>query len=82
MADVDDEIRDIKREIIESRALVIKTSNVLSALAADVKSIAKRQANYERRISWNSWVGPSVGGVRLWPGPEKDAGEPPGTRGV
>lgn len=56
MSDVDDEIRDIKREIIESRALVIKTSNVLSALAADVKSIAKRQANYERRISWNSWV--------------------------
>lgn len=56
MADVDDEIREIKREIIESRALVIKTSNVLSALAADVKSIAKRQANYERRISWNSWV--------------------------
>ncbi len=56
MADVDDEIREIKREIIESRALVIKTSNVLSALAADVKSIAKRQATYERRISWNSWV--------------------------
>lgn len=56
MIDVDDEIREIKREIIESRALVIKTSNVLSALAADVKSIAKRQTNYERRISWNSWV--------------------------
>ncbi len=56
MTDVDDEIREIKREIIESRALVIKTGNVLSALAADVKSIAKRQTNYERRISWNSWV--------------------------
>jgi cytochrome P450 len=56
MSDVDDEIREIKREIIESRALVLKTSNVLSALAADVKSIAKRQAGYERRISWNSWV--------------------------
>lgn len=56
MADVDEEIRDIKREIIESRALVIKTSNLLSALAADVKSIAKRQAGYERRFTWNSWV--------------------------
>ena len=35
-----------------------------------------------RAISWNSWVGPRVGGVRLWPGPEKEAGEPPGARGV
>jgi TolA-binding protein len=56
MADVDDEIREIKREIIESRALVIKTSNLLSALAADVKAVAKRQAGYERRFTWNSWV--------------------------
>ncbi len=54
MSDVDDEIREIKREIIESRALVIKTSNVLSSLAADVKSVAKRQAGYERRFTWNS----------------------------
>ncbi|GAB4213484.1 MAG: hypothetical protein OHK0013_37400 [Sandaracinaceae bacterium] len=56
MADVDDEIREIKREIIESRALIIKTSNLLSALAADVKAVAKRQAGYERRFTWNSWV--------------------------
>lgn len=56
MSDVDDEIREIKREIIESRALIIKTSNVLSSLAADVKSVAKRQSGYERRFAWNSWV--------------------------
>lgn len=56
MADVDEEIREIKREIIESRGLVIKTSNLTQSLAADIKSIAKRQAGYERRFNWNSWV--------------------------
>jgi TolA-binding protein len=54
MHDVDEELRDIKREIIESRGLVIKTNNLTNALSADVKSIAKRQQTYERRISWNS----------------------------
>jgi TolA-binding protein len=56
MADVDEEIREIKREIIESRGLVIKTSNLTNSLAADIKSIAKRQAGYERRFNVNSWV--------------------------
>jgi len=54
MHEVDDELRDIKREIIESRGLVIKTNNLTNALSADVKSIAKRQQGYEQRISWNS----------------------------
>lgn len=56
MADVDEEIREIKREIIESRGLVIKTSNLTNSLAADIKSIAKRQVGYERRFNWNSWI--------------------------
>ena len=42
MHEVDDELRDIKREIIESRGLVIKTNNLTNALSADIKSIAKR----------------------------------------
>ena len=50
----DEELREIKREIIESRGLVIKTNNLTNALSADIKSIAKRQQSYERRISWNS----------------------------
>ena len=54
MADADEEIREIKREIIESRGLVIKTSNLTNSLAADIKSIAKRQAGYERRFTRNS----------------------------
>jgi TolA-binding protein len=54
MREVDDELQEIKREIIESRGLVIKTNNLTNALSADVKSIAKRQQGYERRIFWNS----------------------------
>jgi TolA-binding protein len=52
--EVEDEIRELRREVIESRGLVIKTNNLTNALAADLKSIAKRQVGYERRISWNS----------------------------
>lgn len=54
MHEVDDELRDIKREIIESRGLVIKTNNLTNALSADIKSIAKRQQGYEGRLAWNS----------------------------
>jgi TolA-binding protein len=54
MHEVDDELREIKREIIESRGLVIKTNNLANALSADIKSIAKRQQGYERRIAWTS----------------------------
>ena len=56
MRDTDDEIREIKTEIIESRGLIIKTNNLTNSLAADIKSIAKRQASYERRFTWNSAV--------------------------
>ncbi|MEB2314039.1 MAG: tetratricopeptide repeat protein [Sorangiineae bacterium] len=44
------DLEEIKREIVESRSLVIKTNNLVNALAADLKSIAKRQQGYERRI--------------------------------
>lgn len=54
MDDIDDELREIKREIVESRGLVIKTNNLTNALAADLKSISKRQLGFERRAFWNS----------------------------
>jgi TolA-binding protein len=54
MHEVDDELGEIKREIIESRALVIRTNNLTNALSADIKSIAKRQQTYEGRLFWNS----------------------------
>src|SRR5687767_3294378 len=53
MRDADEEILEIKKEIIESRTLIIKTNNLTNALSADVKSIARRQAGYERRLNWN-----------------------------
>lgn len=70
MREVDEEIREIKKEIIESRGLIIKTNNLTNALAADIKSIAKRQAGYERRFVWNSWIAyilfASLSFVGLW----------------
>lgn len=68
----DEEFREIKREIIESRGLSIKTNNITAALAADVKSIARRQASYERRLTVNSatayvlFVVVIFGGIKLW----------------
>jgi TolA-binding protein len=56
MREVDEEIREIKKEIIESRGLVIKTNNLTNALGADIKAIGKRQAAHERRTWWNSVV--------------------------
>ncbi len=56
MHEVDDELREIKREIIESRGLVIKTNNLTNALSADIKSIAKRQQTYESRLWQNSAI--------------------------
>lgn len=56
MRDLEDEVREIKKEIIESRGLIIKTNNLVNALGAEIKAIAKRQAGYERRFNWNSGV--------------------------
>ena len=48
------ELEEIKREIVESRSLTIKTNNLVNALAADLKSISKRQQAYARRSFFNS----------------------------
>jgi TolA-binding protein len=53
MDEFDTELEEIKREIVESRALTIKTNNLVNALSADLKSIAKRQQSYERQLRWN-----------------------------
>src|SRR5688500_4381997 len=54
MDDIDDELREIKREIVESRGLVIKTNDLTSGLAADLKTITKRQQSFERMAFFNS----------------------------
>ena len=72
MRDADDEIREIKTEIIESRGLIIKTNNLTNSLASDIKSIAKRQAGYEQRFNLNSAVAYalfavlSFVGLKMW----------------
>lgn len=50
------DLEEIKREIVEERSLTIKTNNLISALSADLKSIAKRQQTAERRMLLNSGV--------------------------
>lgn len=54
MDDIDEELTEIKREIVESRGLVIKTNNLTSALAADLRTITKRQQTFERVAFFNS----------------------------
>jgi TolA-binding protein len=55
MAGLDEyDLEEIKREIVESRALVIKTNNLVNALSADLKSIAKRQQASERQFIFKS----------------------------
>jgi TolA-binding protein len=51
------ELEQLKREVVESRALTIKTNNLVNALAADLKSIAKRQQGSERRVLATSATG-------------------------
>ncbi len=53
---IEEETRDIKKEIVESRGLAIRTNNLVNSLGADIKAIAKRQAGYERRFTLNSAV--------------------------
>lgn len=62
------ELREIKKEIIESRGLIIKSNNLANALAAEVRSIAKRQTSYERRLSWNSVGAYLIVAVVIWLG--------------
>jgi TolA-binding protein len=62
------ELKEIKKEIIESRGLIIKSNNLASALSAEVRSIAKRQTSYERRLTWNSVGAYLLIAVAIWIG--------------
>ncbi len=54
--DFGNELEEIRREIVESRSLTIKTNNLVNALSADINSISKRQQTYERRMVVHSSV--------------------------
>ena len=62
------ELREIKKEIIEARGLIIKSNNLANSLSAEMRSIAKRQASYERQISLNSIVTYVIVAVVAWAG--------------
>jgi len=62
------ELREIKKEIIEARGLIIKSNNLANSLSAEVRSIAKRQASYERHLAWNSIVAYVIFVILIWTG--------------
>lgn len=61
-------LRDIKKEIIEARGLIIKSNNLANSLSAEVRSIAKRQTSYERSLSLNSIVTYIIFAIVCWGG--------------
>lgn len=62
------DLREIKKEIIEARALIIKSNNLANSLSAEVRSIAKRQASYERHLSLTSVAAYVIFTVLIWLG--------------
>jgi TolA-binding protein len=54
--DVEKELGEIKREVIEGRNLVIKTDNLLKSLHAELKAVGKKQEEFERRKLVSSGV--------------------------
>src|SRR6186997_2765090 len=65
----DDGLDEIRREVIESRNLVIKTDNLLKNLHAELKLVGKRQEDFARRqwissaVAYLLFVGLCVAGV-------------------
>jgi hypothetical protein len=69
----DDEFREIKREIIESRGLIIKTNNITAALSADVKShraaagrVRAAHLTVNSATAYVLFVVVIFGGIKLW----------------
>lgn len=56
MQPVDEDVREIKKEIVEIRSLIIRTNNLTAAFGSDLKAVARKQGSYERRMLVNSAV--------------------------
>ncbi len=54
MVEIKDELEEIKREIIESRGLIIKATNQSSTHSADLRAIARRQQSGDKKLVLNS----------------------------
>ncbi|MFN0064497.1 MAG: tetratricopeptide repeat protein [Myxococcaceae bacterium] len=52
--ELDRELADIRREVIESRNLVIKNDNLLKNLHAELKAVGKRQEDFQKKQIWSS----------------------------
>lgn len=48
------DIQDIKKEIIQSHNLIIKTDNLIKNLSGEIRQIQKKQESYERKYWINS----------------------------
>ncbi len=49
MADVEREVQELKKEVIEARNVVIKTDNRLKGLHSEIKAVADKQRSFERK---------------------------------
>ncbi|MEL6178046.1 MAG: hypothetical protein AAFS10_03790 [Myxococcota bacterium] len=52
--EIEQVVREIRNDMIESRNLIIKTDNLIKNLGGDVRQITKRQENFEKRFVFNS----------------------------
>jgi tetratricopeptide (TPR) repeat protein len=53
---LEDDISEIRKEIIESHNLIIKTDNLIKSLSAEIRQIQKKQEAYERKYIFNSVI--------------------------
>lgn len=53
---ITDGIKDVKKEIGDTRNLMIKTDNLVMGLSAEIKNIQKKQEGYERKYIFNSVI--------------------------
>ena len=53
---LEDDISEIKKEIVESHNLIIKTDNLVKSLSVEIRQIQKKQETYERKYIFNSVV--------------------------
>jgi len=51
---LEEAIQEIKKEIIETHNLIIKTDNLVKNLTSEIRQIQKRQERYERKYIFNS----------------------------
>ncbi|MBI5527029.1 MAG: hypothetical protein HY897_11900 [Deltaproteobacteria bacterium] len=52
---ISDGLRDIRKEVGDTRNLMIKTDNLVMGLQVEMKNIQKRQETYERKYRFHGW---------------------------